>query len=136
MLPHALGSKTKESLWETSRSCHLRCFLKSVFLKILFIKEWLQHRCFLWILKNFQKHLFLKHLQTSASEHLWCNTTLSLQCKDMVEPILKSDLTFQKNCFISFNKSLLKTMKNSFYFILTAFSFSRYLSFSPGLLVM
>ena len=29
-------------------------------------------------------------------------------------------LTFQKNCFICFNESLLKVMKNAFYFILKA----------------
>ena len=41
-----------------------------------------------------------------------------------------------KSCFIRLDECLFKMMKNAFYFIITAFSFSRYLSFCLDLLVM
>ena len=42
----------------------------------------------------------------------------------------------KKMCIICLIESHLKMMKNAFYFILKALSFSRYLSFCPGFLVM
>ena len=45
-------------------------------------------------------------------------------------------LTFRKSSFIYFDQSLLKMMKNAFYFILKPFSWSRYLNFYLDFLVM
>ena len=38
--------------------------------------------------KSFKNIYFVKHLQTAASERLWCNkgSTISLQYKDILEP--------------------------------------------------
>ena len=44
--------------------------------------------------------------------------------------------TSKKKCFICFNGSPLKMMKNAIYFILKAFSFSRYLIFCLDFLFM
>ena len=42
----------------------------------------------------------------------------------------------EKVCFICFNEGPLKIMKNAFYLILKAFSFSRYFNFCLDFLVM
>ena len=54
---------------------------------------------------------------------------------------LKKKLEFRfssstKSCFIRLDESPFKMMKNAFYFIITAFSFSRHLSFCLDLSVM
>ena len=56
---------------------------------------------------------------------------------DCQHKLLKVGLSpFKRNCFICFNENLLKMTENTFYFILKAFSFSRYFYFCLGFLVM
>ena len=52
------------------------------------------------------------------------------------EKIIEVGLSPKKHCVICFNESPSKMMRNAFYFIIKAFSLSRYLNFCLDVLVM
>ena len=74
------------------------------------------------------------HAETS---HLICSVTKTTGFYMKWNSGLKVGVSPSKKIiFISLNESPLKMMKNAFYFILKLFSFSRYLNFCLGILVM
>ena len=67
---------SSSTIWnKTGRTSHRRCSIKKVLLKISQnSQEDSGTGVFLWILWNFQEHLFTEHLWTTASESLGFST--------------------------------------------------------------